>query len=72
MAVLLAFRNEKLGKGKCCRARGARRVSAERRLVLSHKWVDTKDLGKVDPQEPEICNYTVVPTRNGITTAVME
>ena len=49
VAVLLAFRNEKLGRDKCCRARGARRVSAERPLVLVHKWVDTVDLGKVEP-----------------------
>lgn len=51
VAVLLAFRDEKLGRGKCCRARGARRVSAERRLVLAHKWVDAAGLGMVDPQD---------------------
>lgn len=48
--MLLAFRDEKLGRGKCCRARGARRVSAKRRLVLGHKWVDSVEMGKLDPQ----------------------
>lgn len=29
-------------------------------------------MGKVDPQAPVICNYTVVPGSAGIATAVME
>jgi hypothetical protein len=51
--VLLWSRNQKLGRGKCCRARGARRVKAEQRLVHAHEWVSVVCLGKVDHGEPE-------------------